>query len=60
MLSKEELVDLVINDKNTFNTEIKNIPNADMSEVDFSNVNLSGIEFIDVDLNSSSMVNQVQ
>lgn len=35
MLSKEELVDLVLTDKECFNEEIKKLKNADMSEVDF-------------------------
>ena len=55
MLSKEELVDLVTSDISTFNNEIKgSSKGADMSETDFSNINLEGAEFIDVDLNSSS------
>ena len=55
MLSKEELSDLVMSDINAFNEEIKgSSKGADMSELDFSNINLDGAEFINVDLNSSS------
>ena len=55
MLSKEELTDLVMTDTEAFNEAIKNIENgADMSEIDLSNINISGAEFINVDLNSSS------
>ena len=55
MLSKEELIDLLNNDINTFNEEIKGIKGgADLSETDFSNINIEGAEFINADLTSSS------
>ena len=56
MLSKEELIDLLINDKiETFNKEIRNIKGgADLTETDFSNLNLSGADFVNTDLTSSS------
>lgn len=55
MSSKEELINLVLTDIETFNNEIKNTKSAiDLSETDFSNVNLEGAEFINVDLTSSS------
>lgn len=55
MLSKEELIDLISSDVDAFNTEIKNIKGGvDLSETDFSNLNLEGVEFSNVDLTSSS------
>lgn len=55
MLSKEELINLVMTDIAAFNNEVKNIKGGiDLSETDFSNSNLEGAEFINVDLTSSS------
>lgn len=55
MLSKEELVDLLTSDTETFNQEIKSISGgADLSECDFSNIVLNGAIFDNVDLTSSS------
>ena len=55
MLSKEELINLALTNVEQFNEEIKSIKGgADLSETDFSGVNLEGIEFINADLNSSS------
>ncbi len=55
MLSKEELVNLVLTDVDAFNEEIKNSKSGvDLSETDFSNSNIQGAEFINVDLTSSS------
>lgn len=53
MLSKEELVNLLINDTEAFNTEIKN-GIADLSETDFSGLTLEGAIFDNADLTSSS------
>lgn len=53
MLSKEELVNLLINDVDGFNEEIKKGA-ADLSEIDFSGNNLEGVVFDNVDLTSSS------
>ena len=55
MLTKEELADLITTDVEAFNQEIKGIAGgADLSEMDFSNINLDGAEFINADLTSSS------
>lgn len=53
MLSKEELVNLLLSDVETFNQEIAGKA-ADLSEVDFSNSNIEGAIFDNVDLTSSS------
>ena len=53
MLSKEELVDLLITDVTAFNKEL-NGKALDMSETDFSGVNIEGAVFDNVDLTSSS------
>ena len=53
MLSKEELVNLLVNDVESFNNEISG--NAiDMSEIDFSGLSLEAAVFDNVDLSSSS------
>ena len=55
MLSKEELINLVSTDVDAFNTEIRNVKGGiDLSETDFSNIELEGAEFFNVDLTSSS------
>lgn len=55
MLSKEELIDLLNNDVDTFNKEIKaSNGSVDFSETDFSGMNISGAEFFNLDLTSSS------
>ena len=55
MLSKEELVDLIKNDVDKFNEEIKNASGGvDLSETDFSNISVNGAIFDNVDLTSSS------
>lgn len=55
MLSKEELINLVNKDIQAFNEEIKNAKGGvDLSETDFSNSSLEGVEFTNVDLTSSS------
>lgn len=55
MLSKEELINLVSTDVDAFNTEIRNTKGGiDLSETDFSNIELEGAEFFNVDLTSSS------
>lgn len=55
MISKEELVNLLITDIKSFNAEIKNSKGSiDLSETDFSNINIAGAEFFNVDLTSSS------
>lgn len=53
MLSKEELADLLINDTDSFNEEIKG-QDVDLSETDFSNKVIEGAVFNNIDLNSSS------
>lgn len=55
MLSKEELINLISTDVIAFNNEIRNSKSgADLSETDFSNIELEGAEFFNVDLTSSS------
>ena len=53
MLSKEELVDLLTTNVEEFNDKIKDNP-ADLSETDFSNLNIEGAIFDNIDLTSSS------
>ena len=53
MLSKEELVELLMNDIESFNKELTGKV-VDLSEVDFSNCNLEGAVFDNADLTSSS------
>lgn len=55
MLSKEELINLISTDVEAFNAEIKKTKGGiDLSETDFSNIELEGVEFFNVDLTSSS------
>lgn len=53
MLSKEELVELLVSDTDAFNKAVKGQA-VDMSEVDFSNLTIEGAIFDNVDLTSSS------
>ena len=53
MLSKERLAELLINDVEAFNREL-NGKAIDMSEMDFTGINLEGAVFDNVDLTSSS------
>ena len=53
MLSKDELVDLLLNNVEEFNAEMDGKP-VDLSETDFSGVTVEGAVFNNVDLNSSS------
>lgn len=53
MLSKEELVNLLITDVEAFNQELGGKA-VDLSETDFSGQNLQGVIFDNVDLTSSS------
>ena len=53
MLSKEELVDLLLHDTQAFNDTIKG-NYVDLSEVDFSNISVEGACFDNVDLTSST------
>ena len=53
MLSKEELANLLTSDVEAFNEEVKGGA-ADLSETDFSNINIEGAVFNNVDLTSSS------
>jgi len=53
MLSKEELVNLVLTDVEAFNQEVKD-GNIDLSETDFSGVSIDGADFVNVDLTSST------
>lgn len=55
MLTKEELVELVLTDVSAFNETIKSIKGGvDLTETDFSNINTEGAEFYNADLTSSS------
>lgn len=53
MLSKEELVDLLVNNIEAFNQEFTGEP-VDLSETDFSGLNIEGAIFNNADLTSSS------
>lgn len=53
MLSKEELVELLINNAEEFNSKTKG-KSVDLSETDFSDLTLEGVVFDSADLNSSS------
>ena len=53
MLSKEELADLLINDIEAFNKTLDGKA-IDMSEMDFTGINVTGAIFDNVDLTSSS------
>ena len=53
MQTKEELVNLLINDPEEFNKELKKAA-VDLSETDFSNLTLEGVVFNNADLSSSS------
>lgn len=55
MLSKEELVNLLLTDVEAFNEEVKKSKSSiDLSETDLSNSGIEGAEFINVDLTSSA------
>ena len=55
MLSKEDLVELLLNDVPAFNEAIKEIPGgADLTETDFSGIAVEGAEFVNADLTSST------
>ncbi len=53
MLSKEELVNLLVNDTETFNNEVKG-KTVDLSETDLSNLTIESAIFDNVDLTSCS------
>ena len=53
MLTKEELLELMINNPEEFNAESRN-GNIDMTEMDISNLHLEGLIFKNIDLTSSS------
>ena len=53
MLSKEELINLLINDVESFNNELNGAP-IDLSETDFSGLTITGAVFDNADLTSSS------
>ena len=53
MVSKEELAALLASNTEEFNKKIKDT-SADMSEMDFSNMNIEGAVFDNVDLTSST------
>ena len=53
MLSKEELVNLLLKDVEEFNKVISGQA-VDLSETDFSGITLEGVVFVNVDLTSSS------
>ena len=56
MKSKDELIDLIINDADSFNEYVsENKDNGiDLSEIELSNVELKDLCFVNVDLTSSS------
>ena len=55
MLSKEELIDLIQTDPKLFNKEVEESKGGlDLSETDFSGINLENINFFNTDLTSSS------
>ena len=55
MISKEELVSLITTDVQEFNDNLKSLgDNADLTELDFSNINVENAEFKNADLTSSS------
>jgi len=55
MVSKEELANLLLTDVEAFNEEVKGIKGgADLTETDFSNINLEGAVVVNADLTSSS------
>ncbi|MBR1776394.1 pentapeptide repeat-containing protein [bacterium] len=55
MLSKEEWINILNDDIEKFNSEMKSASGSiDLSETDFSNINLEGAVFDNVDLTSSS------
>ena len=49
-LTKEELQELIINNPSKFNEIKEDYPDVDLSESDFSGLNLDGIDFTDADL----------
>ena len=53
MLSKEDLIDLLLTDVEAFNQEMGGAP-VDLTETDFSGVNIEGAIFDNADLSSSS------
>lgn len=58
MLSKEELLGLIINNPEEFNKE--SVANElDLSEIDMTNLHLEGVVFNNVDLTSSSFADSV-
>lgn len=55
MKTKDELVDLIVNDPEEFNAYIQeNNAGIDLSEVDFMNIEIKDITFINIDFTSSS------
>ena len=55
MLSKEELIELLTENIDEFNSAVKEIKGgADLTETDFSGLTAEGAEFINVDLTSST------
>lgn len=55
MKTKDELVDLIVNDPEEFNNYIQeNTDGIDLSEVDFMNLEIKDINFVNVDFTSSS------
>ncbi len=55
MLSKDELINLLSTDIEAFNAEIKDTKGGiDLSETDFANLTLDGVDFVNVDFTSSS------
>lgn len=53
MMTKEELVNLLLNDTEAFNDALKG-EDADLSETDFSGCSIEGAVFVNADLTSSS------
>lgn len=56
MKTKDELVDLIINNPEEFNEFIKENNNSgvDLSEIDFMNLEIKDIDFVNIDFSSSS------
>ena len=55
MASKEELLSILSSDVQEFNEKLKELgENADLTEMDFSNINVEDAEFCNADLTSSS------
>lgn len=60
MLSKDELIELIKTDVNQFNIEIGSYTEGvDLSESDFTSININGAVFNNVDLTSSAFTDSI-